>query len=43
MEHRKLLDLLHEAGNYKFVTRKQNIVSDQSNVHYSVGNKIMYS
>ena len=31
MEHRKILNLLKEANNSKFLTRKWNIVHDQSN------------
>ena len=29
MEHQKILDLLNEASNSKFVTRKWNIANDQ--------------
>ena len=29
MEHQKILDLLNEASDSKFVTRKWNIVNDQ--------------
>ena len=36
MEHQKILNLLNEAGDFKFVTRKCNIVNDQSNVNYDV-------
>ena len=45
MEHQKILKLLNEAGNSKFVTRKWNIVNDQSNynANYSASNKITYS
>ena len=43
MEHQKILDLLIEPNYSKFVTRKCNIVSDQSNANYDVGNKIMYN
>ena len=31
MEHRKILHLLNEASDSKFVTRNWNIVNDQSN------------
>ena len=38
MEHQKILNLLNEASNSKFVTRKWNIVNDQSNTNNDVGN-----
>ena len=38
MKHQKILNLLNEANNSKFVTRKWNIVSDQSNADYDIGN-----
>ena len=41
MEHQKMLNLLNEASNYKFVTRKWKIVNDQSNANYDVGNEII--
>ena len=31
MEHQKILNLLKEANDSKIVTRKGNIVNDQSN------------
>ena len=31
MEHQKILNLLNEASDSRFVTRKLNIVNDQSN------------
>ena len=34
MEHQKILHLLNEANDSKFVTRKWNIVNDQSNTNY---------
>ena len=34
MEHQKIINLLNEVNNSKFVTRKWNIVNDQSNVKY---------
>ena len=43
MEHQKILNLLNEASNSKFVTRIWNIVNDQSNANYDVGNKIIYN
>ena len=36
MEHRKILNLLNETGDSKFVTRKRNIVNDQSNANFDV-------
>ena len=32
MEHQKILYLLTEASNSKFIIRKGNVVNDQSNV-----------
>ena len=43
MEHQKILNLLNVANDSKFVTRKWNIVNDQSNASYNVGNEIIYS
>ena len=43
MEHQKLLDLLNEVKDSKFVTRKWNIVNDQSNANYDAGNEIIYN
>ena len=43
MEHQKTINLLNEASNSKFITRKWNIVNDQSNANYSIGNEIIYS
>ena len=37
------MNLLNEASDSKFITRNWNIVYDQSNVIYSVGNEIIYS
>ena len=41
MEHQKILELLNEANDSKFVTRKWNIINDQSNANYDVGNEII--
>ena len=41
MEHQNILNLLNEASDSKFVTRKWNIVNDQSNANYNIGNKII--
>ena len=42
-EYQKILNLLNEASNSNFVTRKWNIISDQSNANNNVGNKIIYN
>ena len=42
MKHQKILKLLNEANNSKFVTRKWNIVIYQSNTNYGVRNEIMF-
>ena len=41
MEHQKILNLLNEENDFKFVTRKWNIVNDQSNANYDAGNEII--
>ena len=43
MKHQKILNLLNEASDSKFVTRKCNIVNDQSHANYDVGNEIIYN
>ena len=43
MEYQKILNLLNESTNPKFVTRKWNIVNDQSNTNYNVGNEIIHN
>ena len=43
MEHQKILNLLNEANDSKFVKRKWNIVNDQSNANHGVGNEIIYN
>ena len=43
MEHQKILNLLNEANNSKFVTRKWNIINDQSHANYDVGNEMIYN
>ena len=43
MEHQKVLNFLNGVNNYKFVTRKWNIVNDNSNANYCEGNKIIYN
>ena len=34
MEHQNILNLLNEAKDSKFMTRKWNIVNDNSNANY---------
>ena len=43
MKHQKILDLLNEPNDSKFVTGKWNIVNDQSNANYDVGNEMIYN
>ena len=43
MKHQKILNLLNEASNSKFGTRKWNIVNDQSNANYDVENGMIYN
>ena len=43
MEQQKILNLLNEASGSKLVTRKWNIVNDQSNANYDAGNEIIYN
>ena len=43
MVYQKILNSLNEASDNKFVTRKCNIVNDQSNASYEVGNEIIYN
>ena len=43
MEHQKVLNLLNEADDSTFVTRKWNILNDKSNVNFDVGNEIIYN
>ena len=39
MENQKVLNFLNEVNNSKFMTRKWNIVNNNSNLNYGVGNK----
>ena len=43
MEHQKIVILLNEINNTKFVTRKWNIVNDNSKSNYDAGNEIIYN
>ena len=40
MEHQKILNLLNEANDSKFVTRKWNISNDNSKADYNAAIKI---
>ena len=40
MEQQKILTLLNEANDVNFVTRKWNIVSDNSKANYGIQNEI---
>ena len=42
MEHQIILNLLNEANDSKFVTRKWNIANSNSNSNYNVGAEIVY-
>ena len=37
------MNLLNEASDSIFVTRKWNIINDQSNTNFDVGNEIIYN
>ena len=41
MKHQKILNLLNESRNSKFVKRKWGIVIDQSHANYEAGNEII--
>ena len=43
MERQKLLSLLNEVNDAKFVTRKWYIFNDLSNANYNIGNEIIYN
>ena len=42
MEHQKTLNLLDEASDFKFATKKWNLAYDQSNANYDAGNEIIF-
>ena len=42
MGHRKIINLLNEPNDSKFMTRKWNIVNDQSEANYDVEKEIIY-
>ena len=41
MESQEIFSLLNKTSNFKFVTRKSNIVNNQSNANYSVRSDII--
>ena len=43
MEHQIILNLLNEASDSKFVTRKWNIVNDSLKWNYDSANEITYN
>ena len=43
MEYQKILNILKEANDSKFVTRKWNIVNDNSKENYDVANEVTYN
>ena len=43
MEHQKILNLLNDSNDSKFVTRKRNIVNYNSKANSGVGNEIIYN
>ena len=43
MEHQKVLNLLIQESDSKFVTRKWSIFNNNSKANYGVGNEITYS
>ena len=43
MEHQKILNLLNESNDIKFVTRRWDIANDNSKANYNVGNEIIYN
>ena len=43
MEHQKILNLLNEESDSKFVTRKRKNINHLSNRYYDVGNEVIYN
>ena len=43
MEHQKILNLLNEASDSKFASRKWGIVNDHPNANYYVGKEMIYN
>ena len=43
MQHHKILNLLNEASDSKFLSRKWNVVADNSKANHAVGDNIIYN
>ena len=43
MEYQKILNLFNEANNFKFVTRKWNMVNNNWKASYNAANEITYN
>ena len=43
MEHQKISNLFNEANDSKFLTRKWNIINDNSEANYRTANEITYN
>ena len=43
MENQKIVNLLKEASDYRFLKKKWNIVNDQSSSNYDSENEIIYN
>ena len=43
MERQKILNLLNDASDFRFVTRKWKIINDQSDANYAAQNEIIFS
>ena len=43
IKHQRILNLLNEANDSKFVTRTWNIINDNSKANYGVENEIIYN
>ena len=42
MERQKIMKLLNDASDSKFMSRKWNIANNKSRANYDVGNEIIY-
>ena len=43
MQHQKILNLLNEENDSQFVTRKWNILNDNSRANFDVGSEIIFN
>ena len=43
MKHKKILNILNEASDSIFLTRKWNIANDESKVNYDIGSETVYN